>query len=329
MPGRLACFVTPARSLDQAVERVRVAEDLGYEAVFSTHIAQRDGLMTLAAYAPATARIRLGTGVIPAFPRHPVALASEAATLDELTGGRLILGIGTSHRVNMQAWYGFDMARPLSRLKEYVAILRSILTTGRAEHSGEFYRVNFAFLGYQARQDLPIYLSALSPNTLRFAGEAADGVVLWSCMPRYIREVVVPNVRAGAEAAGRDPASVEIVAAIPTAIADDVDAARDAFRREFFLYMTLPFYRAAIAGAGFADDVEAFDRSLASGDPDGARAAISDAMLDDFAGIGDEVAVRAKIDEYREAGVTLPAVGVVSAQGATVSVEETLRAAIA
>lgn len=322
MAQRLAAFITPGKSLAQAVERVQLAERLGYEAVFATHIASRDGLMTLAAYAAGTERIKLGTGVIPAFPRHPIALAHEAATLDEMSNGRLLLGIGTSHRITMENWYGFDMSRPLTQLKEYVSILRSVFTTGRAEHSGAFYNVNFGFMGYAARPDLPIYISGLSKNTLRFAGAATDGLVLWACMPSYIRDVVVPNVRAGAEEAGRDPSACTVVAAVPVALSEDIEAARNAFRKDFFVYMTLPFYRAAIEGAGYKTEIEAFDKAMASGDVPAARLAISDGMLEHFAGIGDAAAVRAKIAEYREAGVDLPAVG------PFMNAEATLEAAI-
>lgn len=325
---RLATFITPGKTLDQAVERVRLAEKLGYEAVFATQIAQRDGLMTLAAYAAGTSTIKLGTGVIPAFPRHPVALAYEAATLDELSGGRLILGIGTSHRITMENWYGLDMSKPLSQLKEYTQILRSIFTTGRAEFTGAFYKVNFGFMGYAARPELPIYLSGLSPNTLRFAGAAADGIILWACMPRYIRDVVVPNIRAGEKEAGRPEGSCEIVAAVPVAATDEVDATRDAFRGDFFVYMTLPFYRNVIAGAGYDKEIAEFDAALGKGDAAGARAAMSDEMLEHFAGIGDAAVVRAKIAEYRDAGVTLPAVGLMSgAPGAKNLPEATLEAA--
>ncbi|MGZ4138254.1 MAG: LLM class flavin-dependent oxidoreductase [Actinomycetota bacterium] len=312
MTSRLAAFITPGASFAAALERVQLAERLGYEAVFSTHIAARDGLMTLAGYAAGTSRIKLGTGVIPAFPRHPVALAYEAATLDELSGGRLLLGVGTSHAITMENWYGLDMSKPLSQLKEYVQILRSIFTTGRAEHAGAFYKVNFGFMNYAARPDLPIYISGLSKNTLRFAGQAADGLILWACMPTYIRNVVVPNVRAGEADAGRPEGSCEIVAAIPSALAADLESARRAFRSEFFKYMTLPFYRRAIAGAGYQAELDAFDAALGKGDMPGAFASISERLIDEFAAIGDERAVRAKIDEYRDAGVTLPAVGLYS-----------------
>jgi len=312
MSKRLGAFITPARSLGQAVERVQLAEKLGYESVFTTQIAQRDGLMTLAAYAAGTTSIKLGTGVIPAFPRHPVALAYEAATLDEMSGGRLLLGVGTSHRITMENWYGLDMAKPLSQLKEYVAILRSLFTTGRVEQKGAYYNVNFGFMGYEVRKDLPIYISGLSPNTLRFAGQATDGVILWACMPSYIRDVVVPAVRAGEAEAGRAPGACEIIAAVPCALADDVEGARNAFRKEFTTYMSLPFYRKAIDGAGFGEEIAAFDVALGTGDMDGARAAISGRLLEHFTGFGDASAVSAKIAEYRAAGVTLPAVGPLS-----------------
>ena len=310
--SRLATFITPGKSLDEAVARVRLAEQLGYQTVFATQIAQRDVLMTLAAYAAGTERITLGSGVCPAFGKHPVALAFEAATLDEMSGGRLILGIGMAHRITMENWYGVDMSKPLSRFKEYVQVLRSLFTTGRVEFAGEFYKTNFGFMNYDVRPDLPIYTASLAPNSLRFAGAAADGVVLWACMPRYIRETVVPLLAEGAREAGRDPSEIEIVAAVPTAVTDDVEAARASFRRDLFVYMTLPFYRRAIQGAGYGDDIAAFDERLAAGDSLGARAAISDALLEHFAAIGTAEQVRAKLAEYREAGATMPAVGVIS-----------------
>lgn len=325
---RLAAFVSPGRSLAQAVERVQLAERLGYEAVFDTHIAARDGLMVLAAYAHATSKIKLGTGVLPAFPRHPVSLGIEAATLDEMSGGRLILGIGPSHQITMETWYGIPMRKPLTHMKEYVDILRQIFTKNGAQFSGEFYHVSYAFLGYGARAELPIYVSALAPNMLRFAGEKSDGVILWGCLPSYIKGVVTPAVRGGAADAGRDPASVEIVAAIPTALTTNVSAALDALRSEFFTYMMLPFYRRAIEGAGYGEEIAAFDDANARGDMPGALAAMSERMLGEFAAIGDAAAIGEKFRQYRDAGVTLPAVGPFQAGEGFAGVEPTLEAAI-
>ena len=329
MTSRLATFITPGGSLPAAVERVQLAEKLGYEAVFATQIGARDGLMTLAAYAAGTSKIKLGTGVIPAFPRHPVALAYEAATLDEISGGRLLLGVGTSHNITMENWYGIDMSKPLSQLKEYVSILRALFTSAKVEHHGAFYNTNFAFMNYAPRTDLPIYISGLSPKTLTFAGQAADGLILWACLPTYIREVVTPHVRKGEKEAGRPEGSCEIVAAIPSALATDVEQARNAFRREFFTYMTLPFYRAAIAGAGYQDELDTFDAALGKGDMPGAFQAVSERLIDEFAAIGDQKQIHAKVDEYRDAGVSIPAIGLFSGpKGSGLDPNATLEAAI-
>ncbi len=329
MAEPLAAFITPGRDLARAVERARQAEALGYAAAFVTQTTARDGLTVIGAYASATERIKLGPGVQPALPRHPVAMAIEAATLDEVTGGRLILGLGMGHAITMKNWYGLEYARPLSQFKEYVAIVRSILTTGAAAFSGEFYDVDFAFMGYGARADIPIYTASLGPNSLRWAGANADGVVLWSCMPSYIRKVVVPTIAEGAREADRDPADVDIVAAVPVAVADDVGAARDVLRKQFFVYLTLPFYRRVIAGAGYQDELKAFDDALGAGDNDAARGAMTDAMLDEFAGIGPPEVVRTKLSDYRAAGVTTPAVGPISVpEGVGPGVEVTLEEAI-
>jgi alkanesulfonate monooxygenase SsuD/methylene tetrahydromethanopterin reductase-like flavin-dependent oxidoreductase (luciferase family) len=165
----------------------------------------------------------------------------------------------------------------------------------------------------------------MGPKMLRAAAEHADGIVLWMCSPSHIRRTIRPAVDEALAAAGRSPGEFEIVAAVPSAVTDDVEGGREAFRSQAFIYLSLPFYRKEIAQA-HPDDLARFDERLAAGDMAGAREAMSAAFVDDFAGIGDTTAVRAKLDEYREAGVTLPAVGVLSkrAEGET---ETTLEAA--
>ena len=127
---RLACFLEPGRSLDEAVERVRLAERLGYESAWVTHIAAREPLQVLSRYASATEQIGLGTGVIPLVARHPIATAMEAATLDEASNGRLTLGIGVSHRVTVEQWYGERLDDPLGRMREYATFVRRLLWDG-------------------------------------------------------------------------------------------------------------------------------------------------------------------------------------------------------
>ena len=320
----LAAFISPGKDLPTAVARVQVAERLGYDAVFTTQTTGRDALTVITAYAAGTSTIKLGTGVQPCFPRHPLAMAIEAATVDEIAGGRLILGIGPSHQLTMEGFYGIKMERPLARMREYVEILRSLFTTGSVNFDGEFYHALFTFMGYKARQDIPIYIAAMAPGMLKLCGEACDGDVLWACLPSFIRDSVAPRIHATATAAGRDPSGVDIIAAVPTALTTNREAAFEIFRREFFVYMTLPFYRRSIAGAGYEGELKAFDEAQAAGDFAGQTAAISDRMLDEFAAVGDEKLIADKYAEYREAGVTTPGVGLFNAGDGFAGIEQTL-----
>ena len=116
----LGCFVSVGRELDTAIERVKLAESLGYECVYVTHIAARDPFTVLTAYAGATERIRLGTGVTPIYARTPVATAQAAATIDEYSGGRMVLGLGVSHRPVVEGWYGQQIDKPVREMREYL-----------------------------------------------------------------------------------------------------------------------------------------------------------------------------------------------------------------
>src|SRR5947209_1801195 len=121
------CFISPGRSLEKAIERVKLAESLGFESVFTTHIAGRESLTVLTAYAMASTRIRIGTGVVPIYTRTPATMAQTAATVDELSGGRLLLGLGVSHRPVVEGWHGQTIDRPAAEMREYVSIVRAIL----------------------------------------------------------------------------------------------------------------------------------------------------------------------------------------------------------
>jgi alkanesulfonate monooxygenase SsuD/methylene tetrahydromethanopterin reductase-like flavin-dependent oxidoreductase (luciferase family) len=317
----IGCFISTGKTLDQAVDRVKLAESLGYESVFTTHIAGRDSLTVLTAYALATSTIRVGTGVIPIYTRTPANMAQTAATIDELSGGRLILGLGVSHRPVVEAWYGQTIDKPLAEQREYLQIVRAILR-GEDPPAGEKWRTSFHLLGLAPRAELPIYISGLSPKMLRLSGEVADGVILWLCTPDYIRDVVVPEVAAGREQAGKTLDGFDIVAAVPSALTDDPAAAFDAMRTDLIPYFGLPFYRAMIERSGFDADIAAYD--AAAGDVDKLRAAISDDFLSALTAVGDAAAVRTGIARYAVAGTTTPGVGAIP----RTDFEATLRAAV-
>ena len=310
----IGSFIGVGRELGQALDRVRRAEELGYESAYVTHIAARDSLTVLTRYATVTERIRLGTGVLPIFSRTPASTAQTAATIDEISGGRMVLGLGVSHRVTVENWFDAEITKPVAQMREYAGIVRAILR-GEDPPAGEFFNSRFAFMGYPPRPQLPIYVAALSPNMLRLAGEIADGVMLWLCNPDYIRETVIPEVTKGRERAGKGLEGFDVVAAVPTAVTDDPAAARDAFRRDLIPYASLPFYRSMLERSGFGADLAAFDEGMAAGDPATATAGLSDDLLASLAGIGDGDAARAKVTEYLEAGAVSPCIGGIPGAG--------------
>jgi probable F420-dependent oxidoreductase len=302
----VGCFVSTGRSLEKAIERAALADELGFESVWVTQIAGRDAFTVLAAYALRTERIRVGTGVMPIYTRTPATMAQTAATLDELSGGRLNLGLGVSHRPVVEGWHGQTIDKPVSEMREYVAILRAILR-GEEPPPGEKWRTAFRLGGAEPRPDLPIYVAALSPRMLRTAGEIADGAVLWLCNPNYIRDVVVPEVSAGRERAGKPLDGFDVVAAVPAAVVDQPAEAYTAMRRDLLPYFSLPFYRAMIERSGFGADIERYDAAI--GHVDAMQAAISDDFLALLTAVGDADAVRAGVVRYLDAGVTSPCVG--------------------
>lgn len=290
----LGAFIGAGRTIDSALQRAARAEELDYESIFVTHIAGRDSVTLLTGYACRTSRVKLGTGVIPIYARTVCNMAQSFATLDDLSGGRAIAGLGVSHKPVVEHWFDQSIDKPLAEIREYVAIVRAIWR-GEDPPPGEKFRTAFHLVGWEPRPDIPVYLAGLSPGMLRLAGEIADGVVLWLCNPNYIRDVVVPTVREGREKAGRDAEGFDIVAAVPSAVTDDPEAARERLRQELVPYFNLPYYRAMLGRSGL--------------DPD---AGATDEFIDLLGAIGSADEARASVRRYAEAGTTSPCVGGIS-----------------
>ena len=262
-----------------------------------THGLGRDSFVVLAAYAAATTRVGLGNGVVPIYPRHPVAMAQAASTLNEASRGRFRLGIGVSHKSAMEAMLGLSLVEPLAVMREYVAVLRGALGAG-SEFAGRHYRVRWSLALPKRPPAPPIYLAALSAKMCELAGEVADGAVLWLCPPAYVRDVAVPAIERGRRSAGKPLAGFDIVAAVPLAVTDGRAAAMMAFRAELKRYVEQPFYRTMMQAAGLGEPVAAFDRT----------GEVPETLAEALGGIGDAGAARAYVEAYRKAGVTLPAV---------------------
>ncbi len=299
--NRLAAFSPAVRTLDESVARARTAEHLGYESLWTTQLPpSRDASLVLAAYAAATERIKLGTGVLPIYTRHPTAMVQMAATLDEMSGGRFILGIGVSHKVTVEGFWGLLLEHPVEAMREYLTVVRTSIRDGGCAFEGRFFTARWTYAAPR-RADLPIMISALNPRMLELAGELADGVVLYMCGPGYIKEVVMPALEAGRAKAGKSLDGFEIVATFDACLTSDRAAALEVYRKTLDRYSALPYYRKAMEAGGFD--------------------------AGELAGIGDESQVRAAVARLRESGVTLPGVGPFGGHDGAKGFEATLEAA--
>ncbi|HLH60568.1 MAG TPA: LLM class flavin-dependent oxidoreductase [Ktedonobacteraceae bacterium] len=242
-----AGLVVQAQDIATVIDRIREAEQAGIRQVWMTQSAgMLDTLTIFAAAAVQTTQIGLGTSIVPVYPRHPLVMAQQAATIEALAPGRLRLGVGTSHRHVMENIYGLSMPSPLAYLREYVEVMREVLWEGRVDHRGKFFNVN-ASIPRPAR--VPLLISALGEKAFHLAGEVADGAISWVCPVPYLLDKALPALRAGAQASNR-PAP-PLVAHIPVAISTDEAAVQAAATPRISFYTRAPFYRHMFELAGF------------------------------------------------------------------------------
>ena len=232
-----------------AVDAAAAAEEEGGYAVWSTVGGTApDAMAIFAAVALRTTSIRLGTSIVPAYPRHPIVLASQALVLDDLAPGRFHLGVGPSHKPTIEGVFGISMGNPLRYMCEYVTILRQLLWKGKTDFDGEYFNVRASLPEGRTPPRTPILLSALRPNAFRQAGEIADGGISWVCPRQYLANVALPSIRAGAQAAHREPPP--LIAHVPVAYTDDSALAQDTAHSFLARYARLPFYARMFEAAG-------------------------------------------------------------------------------
>jgi F420-dependent oxidoreductase-like protein len=230
-----------------AISRIRGAEQVGIQQVWMTQsMGMLDTLTLFAAAATQTTRIRLGTSIVPVYPRHPLVMALQAATINDLAPGRLRLGVGTSHRHVIENVYGLSMPSPLAYLREYVEVMRQGLWEGRVDHQGRFFKVAAPI---PRPAQIPLLISALGEKAFRLAGEIADGAISWVCPVPYLLDTALPALRAGAEAQHRPVPP--LVAHIPVAVSTDEAAVQAAATPRISFYTKAPFYAHMFASAGF------------------------------------------------------------------------------
>jgi alkanesulfonate monooxygenase SsuD/methylene tetrahydromethanopterin reductase-like flavin-dependent oxidoreductase (luciferase family) len=228
------------------LKAIRSAEEEGVRQIWSTQGAfVPDTLTIFAAAAMQTSTIRLGTAIIPTYPRHPLTMVAQALALNDLAPGRLRLGLGSSHQPTIEGVYGLKLLKPLDYLREYVSVVRSALWDGQVDFQGQFFTVKGAM---SKTAPLPILTSVLRVNAFKLAGEITDGALSWLCPVPYLLKTGLPALRASAEEHGR-PAP-PLVAHVLVAASEDRPAVLQATRAQIKGYGRLPFYAAMFADAG-------------------------------------------------------------------------------
>jgi F420-dependent oxidoreductase-like protein len=229
---------TPMSPPDIVDEVVRAEAD-GFGAAWSVHFSRGvDALDILAVAGTRTSRIDLGVGIVPTYPRHPLALAQQVATTQAFSDGRLTLGVGVSHRPVIEDLHGLAYTRPAAHMRDYLSVLVPLLRAGSVRYRGEFYQVDGGFV-VPGTSPVPVLVGALSPLMVQAAGELADGVVTWLAGPRSLGDQIIPQLHTAA-AGQRAP---RVVAALPVAVCADASLARHTADEVFARYAGFPNYR--------------------------------------------------------------------------------------
>ena len=267
-----------------AVKTIVAAEDAGVRQIWMVQPPNLpDTLTTFSAAAAKTSTVKLGTSIVPTYPRHPLVLAQQALGIHDLAPGRLRLGIGPSHRFIIENIYGLQHSKPLAHLREYLEVLRTALWDGKVDHHGEFFRV-VATMPRTAQ--IPVLISTLGKMAFQLAGQIADGAISWVCPVPYLLDTGIPALRSSALAARRS--TPILVAHVPVALSEDRDSILSAGHRFLDFYAKRPFYANMFSNAGFQVTSDQ---------------TIPDALVDSLVISGNEATISARLRELLEVGL--------------------------
>lgn len=273
-----------------AIKQIVAAEEAGIRQIWMNQT-YLDTLTMFAAAATKTSEVRLGTAIVPTYPRHPLALVQQVLALNDIAPGRLRLGIGPSHNSIIEGIFGLPQRKPLVHLREYVEVLRAVLWEGKVNHHGEFFNVVVTPGGLLTSPNtarLPILVSALGEKAFQLAGEIADGALSWFCPVPYLLHTGLPALRKGAAMAGRSASPPPLVAHVLVALTTDRNLAMAAGHQFMDIYATLPFYVKMFTSAGF---------------PTTLGSAMPDTLVDNLVISGNEDTVTARFSELLASGL--------------------------
>src|SRR6476661_3099873 len=302
-------------SQDQ-LEIVKAAESAGYDSVWTAEAYGSDAATVLSWLAGQTTRIKLGAGVVPIPGRSPAMTAMTAVTIDHLSNGRMLIGVGASGPQVSEGWHGVRFAHQLGRTREYVAIVRQALSRERLVFEGEHFQLPLPDGPGKAlkltigpvQESIPIYLAAIGPKNTALAGEIADGWIPTLLDPEHLSSLR-ENLQEGASRASRALDGFDIAPSVQVYVNDDLEAARDALRPFIALYVggmgsrKQNFYNQLVQRYGFEDAAKEVQDLYLDGKKDEAAAALPGELIDRTSLVGPKERVKERLEVYREAGV--------------------------
>jgi F420-dependent oxidoreductase-like protein len=309
--------------MTEVLPAVEAADRLGYDSVWSMEEYGPDGVSVLGYLAARTERIKLGTGILQIPPRSPALTAMTATTLDVLSGGRTILGLGLSVPWLVEGWHGLPYGKPIPVLREYVTVVRKAIARAEdLEFDGEYYQIPYRgpdarcdarsikSLFPPVRTEIPIYLATIGPRSVRLTGQIADGWLPAVYSPEREAIALAP-LDEGITKAGRDPSDVKIAYVVEVVRADTVDAARDELRPLIAAYIgpkgvgLVNSYFELACAMGWEAEAHRIRESYLDGHRKEACAAVPDAMLDEFALLGPLERIIDRLAAWKESRVDI------------------------
>lgn len=296
---------TDSLPIEHVLECAKVADEAGFDSLWMSDYKSGDVFSVLSACALVTERIKLGSGVVVVFNRAPTTVAMCAASVDIISKGRFILGLGQGHRHIVEEENGLQYAKPFQRLVEYTEIIRALIKDGRVSYRGQIFKLDYYFWFKPYRERIPIYFGPMFPQSMELTGRMADGAVSTQLTVQRT-PFLVQGIREGAIKAGRDPAEVDVGSYLLTLLTKDKKAARDVVKRHMAWYVgTLARYRNLMRDSGFLE-VDKAAEAWQAGDEERAANLLSDELADAVAIIGDVDECQSRIEEYRRAGLMHP-----------------------
>jgi F420-dependent oxidoreductase-like protein len=313
-------YAPPGTNPAELVPLVRHAEELGFDSVWAAESWGTDAVTVLAWMAASTSTIKVGSAIMQMPGRTPANTAMTAATLDLMSGGRFLLGLGTSGPQVVEGWHGQPWGKPLGRTREYVEIVRSALRRELVQHDGEHYRIPYHGPGESGlgkplklmlrprRADIPIYLATIAPKSVALTAEIADGWLPIFVHPERFDDEFGPSIAGARE-------GFDIAATVSVLVGDDVQALRDSLKPHLALYVGgmgakgKNFYNALVRRYGFEADAERVQELYLAGHQREAVAAVPDELVDAVALVGPKERIRDRLAAWRETSVTTLLVG--------------------